>query len=66
MAEINALKIRIKAAKLDHDLHVALLMKREKLSKPDAIVMAYLDGIIGLQDRLNGPAEKQLPLGKTT
>lgn len=53
MAEINALKVRAKAAKLDHDLHVALLMKKEKLSKSDAIVMAYLDGLSGLNDRLN-------------
>lgn len=56
MAEINALKIRIKAVKLDHDLHVALLMKREKLSKADAVVMAYLDGLGALHDRLNPPA----------
>lgn len=62
MAEVNGMKTRIKAAKLDHDLHVALLMKREKLSKPEAIVMAYLDGLTGLQDRLDGPAEKLLPL----
>ncbi|MHA6692267.1 hypothetical protein [Devosia sp. A449] len=53
--EVSALKIRCKAAKLDHDLHVALVMKREKLSKPDAIVMAYLDGPMGLHDRLNPP-----------
>ncbi|QCS37247.1 hypothetical protein [Tortoise microvirus 74] len=51
--EVNGLKVRIKAAKLDHELHVALLMKREGLSKPDATVMAYLDGLNGLNDRLN-------------
>lgn len=45
---------RIKASRLDHDLHVALLMKRLKLSKPDAIVMAYLDGRLGLEPRLEG------------
>ncbi|HEY8577064.1 MAG TPA: hypothetical protein VIL88_12070 [Devosia sp.] len=52
--EVNkGIKERVKRAKLDHDLHVALLMKREGLSKPDATVMAYLDGLNGLNDRLN-------------
>lgn len=60
---VDGVKTRIKAAKLDHDLHVAFLMKREKLSKPDAIVLAYLDGLLGLEDRLNGVGEqKTLPL----
>lgn len=54
----NGMKIRIKAAKLDHDLHVALLMKRDGLSKSDAIVMAYLDGLQGLNDRLNAKEPK--------
>lgn len=48
------LKKRIKAARLDHDVHVLLLMKREKLSKPDALILAYLDGVLGLADRLEG------------
>ncbi|MBU1335213.1 MAG: hypothetical protein KJ944_19355 [Alphaproteobacteria bacterium] len=52
---VNALKLRVKAAKADHDLHVALLVKREKLTKAEAVVMAYLDGLGGLNDRLNPP-----------
>ncbi|QCS37238.1 hypothetical protein [Tortoise microvirus 73] len=52
-APVNGLRERVKRAKTDHDLHVLLLMKREGLSKSDAIVMAYLDGLNGLQDRLN-------------
>ena len=54
-------KTRIKAAKLDHDLHIALLMRREGLSKPDAIVLAYLDGLLGLNDRLNPPSGATVP-----
>lgn len=50
-------KARIKAGKLDYELHVALLMKRAKLSKPDAIVAAYLDGPLAL-DALMNPAPK--------
>lgn len=53
------LKKRIKAAKLDHDLHIAVIMKREGLSKPDAVVLAYLDGLLGLDARLNPPAPQR-------
>lgn len=57
------LKKRIKAKRLDHDLHVALLMKRHGLSKPDALILAYLDGVLGLEARLaqQAPEESQKP-----
>lgn len=41
-------KARIKAAKVKHELHVNLLMVRLGLSKADAVVMAYLDGLVTL------------------
>ena len=47
------LKRRVKTARASHDLHVALLMHKLKLSKPDATILAYLDGALGLNDRLN-------------
>ena len=43
----------MKTARASHDLHVALLMHKLKLSKPDATILAYLDGALGLNDRLN-------------
>ena len=34
-----------------HDLHVLLIMERDGLSKPNALVQAYHEGIEGLQGR---------------
>lgn len=51
----EAIKRRIKLARNQHDVHVGLLMLNEGLSKPDAIVMAYLDGYGGLAARMVPP-----------
>lgn len=45
-------KARVKAAKNDFNLHLALIM-REGTSKPDAAVLAYSEGKAGLSARLN-------------
>lgn len=44
--------MRIKRARVNHDVHVGLLMMNGGLSKPDATVMAYLDGYSGLSGRM--------------
>lgn len=49
--ELGEIKTRIKRSRNQHDVHVGLLMMAG-LSKPDAIVMAYLDGYAGLADRM--------------
>lgn len=49
-------KARVKAAKNDFNLHVALIMRGEA-SKPDAAILAYSEGKAGLNARLN-PAGK--------
>lgn len=38
----------------NHDLHVMLLMRRHKLSKADAQVQAYFEGVDGLK-KLENP-----------
>lgn len=50
-------KKRVKAARNGHDLHVSLLMHKLGLSKPDAVIMAYLDGHMGLEQRLHTQAK---------
>lgn len=40
------------AWKTNHDLHVLLIMKKHGLSKADAVVQAYHEGIEGLNKRL--------------
>lgn len=40
------------AWRTNHDLHVLLLMKQEKLSKGAAVVQAYHEGVDGLNKRL--------------
>lgn len=57
MATDSATKTRVKLAKTQHDTHVNLLMMNEGLSKPDAIVMAYLDGFAGFAARLQKASE---------
>lgn len=52
--EAEHLSKRLKAAKPNFDLHVLLLMKQKKLTKPEAIWLAYLDGPLGLEARLAG------------
>lgn len=36
----------------NHDLHVLLIMRKDKMSKPNAIVQAYHEGIDGLKKRM--------------
>ena len=57
--DAKALKDRVKKARTAHDLHVGLLMHQQGLSKADAIILAYLDGALGLNDRLQ-PREPML------
>lgn len=45
-------RTRARAAKTRHDLHVGLLMHEFGLAKPDAIALAYVEGLMGLDDRL--------------
>lgn len=62
-----AVKKRIKAAQANQALHVLWLMTRLNLSKPDATVLAYLDGPLGLEARLNPPAQPgPAPVGPGT
>lgn len=49
-------KKRLKAAKANHDLHVLLLMRQQNLSKTEATLLAYLDGVLGLDQRLSAPS----------
>lgn len=40
-------------AKRDHDLHVALIMRKEDVTKSHALVIAYREGQLGLSKRLD-------------
>lgn len=40
-------------AKRDHELHVALIMRKEDVTKSHALVIAYREGQIGLSKRLD-------------
>lgn len=62
--ETKALNERIRQAKNNHDLHVLLLMRKLKLSKSQAIVMAYLDGLQGLDARIEQGASPAAPTQK--
>lgn len=39
--------------KRDHDLHVALIMRKEDVTKSHALVIAYREGQLGLSKRLD-------------
>lgn len=53
MAEVDKTQLaRAKAAKNKHDLHVLLLMETYALGKTDAINLAYVEGFMGLADRM--------------
>lgn len=41
-------------AKLDHELHVALIMRQDDVAKSKALVTAYAEGAAGLASRLGG------------
>lgn len=43
----------VKSNKNDMTLHVALIMKSDEISKSDALVVAYAEGVSGLRTRLN-------------
>ena len=45
-------KTAAKKWRTKHDLHVALLMEKHGLSKADAVVQAYHEGVEGLNKRL--------------
>lgn len=38
----------------NHDLHVMLIVKQEGVSKGDAAVLAYHEGVQGLSERMFG------------
>ena len=59
--EVKALITRAKAAKVKHDLHVLLLQEQYGLKKPDAMAVAYVEGVLGLKDRLPKPPAAQAP-----
>lgn len=42
------LRKRVKDARVQHDTHVGLLMLKHGISKPDAIILAYLNGYEGI------------------
>lgn len=54
-------KKRIKEARNDHDIHILALMRGQKMTKSEAMVMAYLDGPLGLDDRLSQANRKSNP-----
>lgn len=45
-----------KSWRQSHDLHVLLIMKQVGLSKPNALVQAYSEGLVGLNKRLGLPS----------
>lgn len=53
MAEVDKAQLtRAKAVKNKHDLHVLLLMESYGLGKSDAVALAYVEGLMGLSDRM--------------
>lgn len=46
-------------ARLDFDLHVALIMRGDNVAKSKAVFRAWIEGRSGLETRLNPPSALQ-------
>lgn len=62
MLSTQSEKAAAKSAKLDFDLHVALIQRSDKVNKNAALFKAWLEGPSGLSERL-GPTAPAVSQG---